>query len=151
MKGSLEFLEILMCLDIKNPTLSSTIRERLGNQNINTLNSRLDRLSNQDYIEKINRKEEGDKIKPGGDKIKYKLTKKGINKKKELIKQAKNVLLVDEVEKKELLKTIMKQDPNLIPDVVNEFSKEIGIFIEGKDLIAMQKKLRDLLNKKLLK
>lgn len=151
MKGSLEILEILMCLDdkLKNATPSSTIRERLKNHNPNTLNSRLDRLSHvtPKIIEKVNRKEIGEKIKPGGDKIKYKLTKEGARLKDQLIKQSMNILLLDPEIKKEILGKILTS--NELTDIINEFSKELEsleINPSGKELGSLKKRLRSILN-----
>ncbi len=150
MKGSLEILEVLMCLDAKNYTLSSTIRERLGNQNLNTLNSRLDRLSRQNILEKKNRKQDGDKIKPGGDKIKYKLTKPiGTTLKDELLKRATNVLLLDQEKKKELLKTILINGSE-ISEIEEEYSKTLEAYSSGKEFTTLKKKLTSVLKKHLL-
>ena len=154
MKGSLEILEVLMCLDdnTKNSTLSGTIRKRLGNQNLNTLNSRLDRLSRTipKIIEKVNRKELGEKLIPGGDKIKYKLTKDGIKLKEQLIKQATNVLLLDQDIKKEILRKILTAESNKVLEIIDEFSKELDVYSSGKELTVLKKKLKSVLSKHLL-
>jgi len=147
MKGSLEILEVLMCLDIRQSITSSIIRERLKKRNLNTLNSRLERLSRQNIIEKINKKEIGDKIKPGGDKIKYKLTKEGLKLKEYLLKQAEGILLLDEKIQKELLKRIITKELNIIPEILNEYSKELDAHTSGKELSALKKKLKLILNK----
>ena len=154
MKGSLEILEVLMCLDdkLKNATLSSAIRERLESHNLNTLNSRLDRLSRTTpkIIEKINRKEMGEKIKPGGDKIKYKLTKDGAKLKDQLIKQSMNILLLDQEIKREILGKILSS--NMLTQIINDFSNELEILEispTGKELGTLKKKLRSILKEHL--
>ena len=117
---------------------------------LSQLNSRLDRLSHQNILEKKNRKQDGDKIKPGGDKIKYRLTKPiGTTLKEELLKQATTVLLLDQEKKKELLKSILTNGPE-IKGIEDEYSKTLEAYSSGKDLKDLTRKLTSVLKKYLL-
>ncbi len=147
MKGSLEILELLMCLNRNKFLTSSKIRDNLKNYNLNTLNSRLDRLTKTGLIEKKNI---SGKLKPGGDKIQYKLSKEGNKLKGELIKKAKGILLMDPVEKRDLLKEALLEDENIIANIVKEYSQELEEHIEGKNLTLMIKKLNNIINKNII-
>jgi DNA-binding HxlR family transcriptional regulator len=144
MKGSLETLELLMCLHPKRFYNSSIIRESLEKSNLNTLNSRLDRLTKRGLIDKRNISE---KLKPGGDKIKYKLTKEGNKLKEELKEKAKNIIFMDSSIKKALLKQTVLEDDNIITNILDEYSQELEVHFEGKDLSMMTKKLRAIISK----
>jgi len=132
-----------MCLTTKFLN-SSVIRNKLENYNLNTLNSRLDRLTKQQLIEKSNI---SGKLKPGGDKIKYKITKQGNNLKKDLIEQAKKIILIDSSVKKTLLKEALKEDDNIITNIISEYSHELKGYLEGKELKKKKKKLTTIINK----
>ena len=144
MKGSLETLELLMCLHPKRFYNSSIIRQTLEKNNLNTLNSRLDRLTKRGLIDK---RDINEPLKPGGDKIKYKLTKEGNKLKDDLIGKAKDIIIRDSNVKKALLKQAILEDDNVIDNILKEYSQELETHFEGKDLSLMIKKLKTIMNK----
>ena len=89
--------------------------------NINTLNSRLDRLTKRGLILK---KDISGKLKPGGDKKEYKLTKAGEDRKNELITKAMEIIITDPSIKKILLKQALLEEDNIISNIISEYSKE---------------------------
>jgi len=101
-------------------------------------------LTKQQLIEKSSI---SGKLKPGGDKIKYKITKHGNNLKKELIDQAKKIILIDSSIKKTLLKEALKEDDNIIINIISEYSQDLEGHFEGKELTLMKNKLTKIINK----
>ena len=81
-------------------TTSSIIRKRIEGYNANTFYSRLERLIEEGYVKKRNRKNSGKEMTPGGDKTEYILTRQGGIFRTALIKRAQGILDIPNAEKK---------------------------------------------------
>ncbi|MHA1146793.1 MAG: hypothetical protein ACTSR8_00945 [Promethearchaeota archaeon] len=91
-EGALESLELLLLLRADKYSTSGIILDNFKKIKKGTVYSRLETLIKQGLIEKSNKKLSGKKIKPGGDKIEYKLTINGLTERKRLILKSLNIL-----------------------------------------------------------
>ena len=88
-----------------------------------TLYKRLDHLTEQDFVEKIYKKQIGKKIAPGGDQIEYKLTKKGVARRKNLIDKILQMLqpFTEKRASEKIIKEISTNTTKEIAEVLHGF------------------------------
>lgn len=152
LKGSLETIALLLFLRTNEFITSGKIRQNFKNTFRGTLYMRLEKLIQQELVEKKTKK--GDFA--GDDRTEYKLTTKGKNVRDELLKYNLDFLspIIDKTVNQKLSalkKPEIRNMENRVRDFLMEFSEESSDLLDNKTMIQLHKILEKLLNNYFIK
>ncbi len=151
--GFLDTIDILLLLREDEFIMLSRIQAKFSHVDPQNIYRKLEKLAEQSIVLKQNLKKAGKRVEPGGCKVEYKLSPRGADVKKEVIKKALKMFepVIDATVKKKIQEQEAVKydhmDEEIIQDFIMEFSEEVSESCDDAMIRELQRMLKKLLEK----